>query len=91
MAFYGTAILVFQSGTWEEVARVTQVKRRLGETTNAFLKRCKKRGETLMHDHSGYSAVIEVDYAQDQPTLAKITLTPTKVASSDLAACVTSR
>ncbi len=91
MAFYGTAILVFQSGTWEEVARVTQVKRRLGETTNAFLKRCKKRGETLMQDHSGYSAVIEVDYAQDQPTLAKITLTPTKVASSDLAACVTSR
>lgn len=81
--FHGKVIFVLESpGNWPEVARIVTIKRNNNESALSFLKRCQRNGETFKHQRfastkQSLTATMEVDYADDQPTLAKIILAPT--------------
>lgn len=80
--FHGKAIFVLGSpGNWPEVARIITIKRNGGESAKGFLKRCQRDGEKLTQQrialtNQHHTAMMEVDFCDDQPMLAKITLTP---------------
>lgn len=82
--FHGKVVFVLASpGYWPEVARIVTIKRHGNESEDSFLKRCQRDGETLKKKRSAltrqdHTATMEVEYADDKPTLAKIILEPTK-------------
>lgn len=81
--FHGKVVFVLGSpGQWSEVERSITIKRNGNESEDSFLKRCKRSGERLKQKQfastrQDLTAMMEVEYADDKPTLAKIILTPT--------------
>lgn len=82
--FHGKVVFVLESpGNWPEVARIVTIKRNGNESDISFLKRCQRNGESLKQKQFAlkrqpYTATLEVEYADDKPTIAKIILAPTQ-------------